>query len=111
MSIPRYHFAWSVSPSTGLIYVAGGLDVDNNRLRDAEVYDVNEHKWEILPPMLQERGHRRSGVFIGEEFIVLGGGVTNRHKCRSFRSECEKLDKEGRYVAFRRKWLKKARGC
>jgi N-acetylneuraminic acid mutarotase len=70
----RSFFAYSVSPD-GLIYVAGGHDDDKNALRAAEAYDVEEDRWEILPPMSQERDECQ-GVFIDGKFTVISGYAT-----------------------------------
>lgn len=70
----RSFFACSVSPD-GLIYVAGGHDGNKNALPDAEAYDVNEDKWEILPPMSQERDECH-GVFMDGKFTVISGYTT-----------------------------------
>lgn len=70
----RSFFACSVSPN-GLIYVAGGHDDNKNALRVAEAYDVEEDKWEILPPMSQERDECQ-GVFMDGKFTVISGYAT-----------------------------------
>jgi len=67
----RSFFACSVSPD-GLIYVAGGHDENKNALRAAEVYDVEEDKWEILPQMSQERDECQ-GMFMDGKFTVISG--------------------------------------
>eukprot|EP00253_Pinus_taeda_P031635 PITA_31635 len=67
----RSFFACSVSPG-GLVYVAGGHDSNTNPLRTAEAYDVKHDKWEILPPMSQERG-RCQGVCLDGKFTVISG--------------------------------------
>eukprot|EP00253_Pinus_taeda_P025186 PITA_25186 len=67
MPTQRYNFACSVSPSTGFIYVAGGTDIAQD-LRTAEAYNVEEDRWETLPPMTQLQGACR-GVFLGEKFL------------------------------------------
>jgi hypothetical protein len=74
MPTTRYLFACSVSSSKGLIYVAGGRDERGNILATAEVYDVEEDKWEILPPMAQKREGSR-GVFFEGKFMVISGGT------------------------------------
>jgi N-acetylneuraminic acid mutarotase len=70
----RSFFACSVSPD-GLIYVAGGHDENKNALWAAEDYDVEEDKWEILPPMSQERDECQ-GVFMDGKFTVISGYTT-----------------------------------
>jgi len=87
MSIARHRFAFSVSPSTGLIYVAGGRNDNGDSVRVAEVYDVEKDRWDILPPMIRERGRGCLGVFIDDAFIVLGGGQINQ-----FDASAEVLD-------------------
>jgi hypothetical protein len=68
MPTPRYSFAYSVDSSTGLVYVAGGVGVyiagrvgfdeplnalaGTRPLVAVEAYNVEEDKWEILPPMI-----------------------------------------------------------
>ena len=71
MPTARSFFACSVSPD-GLIYVAGGKDHNNRAFRAAEVYDVEEDKWKILPPMSQARIECQ-GVFMDGKFIVISG--------------------------------------
>jgi hypothetical protein len=83
MPTHRYSFACSVDSSTGLVYVAGGIEVyqagrvgvDEPRnpvspLADAEAYNVEEDKWEILPPMIQPHGLGCDGVFMEGKFMV-----------------------------------------
>jgi hypothetical protein len=61
----------SVSSSTGLVYVAGGINERSNDLASAEAYNVEEDKWEILPPMIQPHGLGLHSVFIEGKFMVL----------------------------------------
>eukprot|EP01018_Ginkgo_biloba_P021037 Gb_35243 [translate_table: standard] len=70
----RSFFACSVS-SGGLIYVAGGHDENKNALRAAEIYNVEEDMWEILPPMIQPRDECQ-GAFIDGKFYVISGYAT-----------------------------------
>lgn len=70
----RSFFASSVSPD-GLIYVAGGQDNKKSALRTADAYDVKDDKWEVLPPMSQERD-RCHGVFMDGKFSVISGYAT-----------------------------------
>jgi hypothetical protein len=72
MPTTRSYFACSVSSSKGLIYVAGGRDEHGNTLATAEAYDVEADKWEILPPMTQNR-ERSQGVFMDGKFMVISG--------------------------------------
>lgn len=74
MPTVRSFFASSVSPD-GLIYVAGGQDDNKSALRTAAAYDVKHDKWEVLPPMAQERG-RCHGVFLDGKFTVISGYAT-----------------------------------
>jgi hypothetical protein len=68
----RFSFACSVDSSTGLVYVAGGTNKDSRPLAAAEAYNVEEDKWEILPPMIQPHGRRGChGVFMEGKFMVL----------------------------------------
>lgn len=63
--------AYSVSPQ-GLIYVAGGEDVNENLLRSAAVYNVFEDQWKLLPDM--SRGRDMSyGAFLDGKFFVISG--------------------------------------
>jgi hypothetical protein len=75
MPTPRYSFACSVDSSTGLVYVAGGVNErpSGNPLAAAEAYNVEEDKWEILPPMIQPHGLGCDGVFMEGKFMVLSG--------------------------------------
>jgi hypothetical protein len=66
----RRSFACSVDSSTGLVYVAGGVDERRNPLAAAEAYNVEEDKWKILPPMIQPHGLRCDGVFMEGKFMV-----------------------------------------
>jgi hypothetical protein len=43
----------------GLVYVAGGMNKDSLPLAAEEAYNVEEDKWEILPPMIQRPGMRQ----------------------------------------------------
>jgi hypothetical protein len=86
MPTPRYSFACSVDSSTGLVYVAGGVGVyvagrvgvdeplnplaGTRPLAAAEVYNVEEDKWEILPHMIQPHGPACDGVFMEGKFMV-----------------------------------------
>jgi WD40 repeat protein len=74
MPTPRFLFACSVDSSTGLVYVAGGTSKDSHPLVAAESYNVEENKWEILPPMIQPHGGKCHGVFMEGKFMVLSGG-------------------------------------
>ena len=71
MPTPRSFFACSAASSDGLVYVAGGIDETYNPLAAAESYNVEEDRWEILPPMIQPHGKRCHGVFIEGKFMVL----------------------------------------
>jgi hypothetical protein len=77
MPTHRSFFACSVSSSTGLVYVAG-IDQRRNPLEAAEAYNVEEDKWEILPPMIQPHGWGCRGVFNEGKFMVLGRGKSDR---------------------------------
>jgi hypothetical protein len=70
---------WEIlPPSNGLVYVAGGLNEHGNPLAAAEAYNVEEDKWEILPPMIQPHGRRGChGVFMEGKFMVISGGNFN----------------------------------
>jgi hypothetical protein len=72
MPTPRRSFACSVDSSTGLVYVAGGVGVgaETGPLAAAEAYNVEEDKWEILPPMIQPHGLACDGVFMEGKFMV-----------------------------------------
>jgi hypothetical protein len=59
-------------------YVAGGIDERSNPLAAAESYNMEEDKWEMLPPMIQPHGHRCRGVFIESKFMVSGAGDFDR---------------------------------
>eukprot|EP00253_Pinus_taeda_P007624 PITA_07624 len=75
MSTGRIFFACAVSSSKGLIYVAGGEDEHGNSLATAEAYDVEEDRWEVLPPMTQT--HTSAvGVYLEGKFIVITEGST-----------------------------------
>jgi hypothetical protein len=74
MPTRRFLFACSVDSSTGLVYIAGGVDEHGNPLAAAEAYNVEENKWEILPPMIQPHGGECQGVFMEGKFMVLSGG-------------------------------------
>jgi hypothetical protein len=78
MPTPRFLFACSVDSSTGLVYVAGGFDERRNPLAAAEAYNVEEDKWETLPPMIQPHGGECDGVFMEGKFMVLSGGKIDR---------------------------------
>jgi hypothetical protein len=71
MPTPRSFFACSVDSSTGLVYVAGGINEHYKPLAAAEVYNVEEDKWEILPRMIQNHGEGCQGVFMEGKFVVL----------------------------------------
>ena len=72
MPTARSFFACSASSSNGLglVYVAGGMDENYNSLTAAETYNVEEDRWEILPPMIQQHGTCH-GVFIESKFMVV----------------------------------------
>ena len=80
MSTARHSFASSVSSSTGLIYVAGGesAELSENPTAAAEAYNVEEDRWEILPPMIQPRSHDFRGVFIEGKFMVISRDASDR---------------------------------
>ena len=71
MHTPRCAFASCVSSSTGLIYVAGGVDGYSNPLATAETYNVEEDKWEILTAMTQPRSLGFQVFFIEGKFMVI----------------------------------------
>ena len=73
----RFDFSCSLSSSTGLIYVAGESD-NQNELLATETYNVEENTWEILSPMIQPIGEC-DGVFLEDKFIVF-----NRYNSESF---------------------------
>ena len=68
----RIEFASAVSSSKGLIYVAGGEDGRGNSLSTVEAYDVEEDRWEILPPMTHNR-QLSEGVYLDGKFMVISG--------------------------------------
>jgi len=71
----RIFFACSACSSTGLVYVAGGHEGDRDYghdLASAEVYNVEEDNWGILPPMTEKR-LSCEGVFIDGKFMVISG--------------------------------------
>jgi hypothetical protein len=86
MPTPRYLFSCSIDSSTGLVYVAGGVEVyvasrvgvdgplnplaGTHLLAAAEAYNVEEDKWEILPLMIQPHGLGCDGVFMEGKFMV-----------------------------------------
>jgi hypothetical protein len=70
MPTPRCSFACSVDSSTGLVYVAEGVDERCNPLAAAEAYNVEEDEWEILPPMIQPHSLGCDGVFMEGKFMV-----------------------------------------
>jgi len=45
-------FACFVSSSSGIVYIIGGIDQCHNPLEVVEAYNMEEDKWEILPPMI-----------------------------------------------------------
>ena len=51
-------------------YVAEAYNVGSNPLAVAEAYNVEEDKWEILPPMIQPHGLGCDGVFMEGKFMV-----------------------------------------
>ncbi|GLJ04650.1 hypothetical protein SUGI_0000610 [Cryptomeria japonica] len=75
MPTVRTFFACTVSPSDGLIYVAGGHDDNKNALRTAEVYNMEQDRWETLPPMSQDRDECH-GVYLDGSFYVISGYTT-----------------------------------
>lgn len=66
--------ALSVSPE-GLVYIAGGVDSDDNALRGAAVYSVEEDEWKLLPDMSQGRFNCYS-EFRDGKFFVIGDDAT-----------------------------------
>ncbi|GLJ34522.1 hypothetical protein SUGI_0694220 [Cryptomeria japonica] len=77
-----YPFACCASPD-GSIYIAGGYNKyggNNDHLREAAIYKVDEDKWELLPEMPQEIGNCK-GVFIEGMFYVIG--IVN-NRCQRF---------------------------
>jgi hypothetical protein len=66
--------------STGLVYVASGVgvyvtgrvgvDEPLNPLAVAEAYNVEEDKWEILPPIIQPHSLGSDSVFMEGKFMV-----------------------------------------
>jgi hypothetical protein len=54
------------------VYVAGRVGVDEplNPLAIAEAYNMEEDKWEILPPMIQPHGLGCDNVFMEGKFMV-----------------------------------------
>jgi len=77
MPTARSGFACCVSSCNGLVYVAGGVNEDFHPLAGAEAYNLDEDKWEILPPMIQPHGPGCHGVFMEGKFMVLSGGEIN----------------------------------
>jgi hypothetical protein len=78
--------ACSIDSPTGLVYVAGGVGVyiagkvgvneplnplvGTCPLAAAEAYNVEEDKWEIIPPMIQPHGLGCDSVFMEGKFMV-----------------------------------------
>ncbi len=54
----------------GLIYIAGGYDSDDEELCTATVYDIEEEKWEYLPPMIWSEC-KCDSVFTDDKLYVL----------------------------------------
>lgn len=63
--------ACSVS-AEGLVYVAGGMDRNDNAVRGAAVYNVEKDEWKLLPHMNQKWDHC-FGTFIDGKFTVIDG--------------------------------------
>jgi hypothetical protein len=57
--------------------LAGSMSVPTI-LASAEAYNVEEDKWEILPPMIQPHDWGCRSIFIEEKFMVLGRGKFDR---------------------------------
>ncbi|WCJ32499.1 Galactose oxidase/kelch repeat superfamily protein [Euphorbia peplus] len=90
MSVSRSFFACAViGPST--IYVAGGHDGQKNALKSAEVYDVEENVWRMLPDMEEERDECQGLVWEDNSkfFVVSGYGTDSQGQ---FRSDAECFD-------------------
>ncbi|GKU92280.1 hypothetical protein SLEP1_g6030 [Rubroshorea leprosula] len=92
MSVPRSFFACAVVSGTK-VYVAGGHDDQKNALRSAEVYDVEEDRWEMLPDMAEERDECQGLSWDGDSrFWVVSGYGTERQG--EFGSDAECYDPE-----------------
>lgn len=75
MNQPRCLFA---SASLGSIaIIAGGIDMNGNVLKSAELYDSLTERWETLPNMHSPR-RSCSGFFMDNKFYVIGGMTTVR---------------------------------
>ncbi|GKV06198.1 hypothetical protein SLEP1_g18112 [Rubroshorea leprosula] len=91
MSVARSFFACAVVGSK--VYVAGGHDNQKNALRFAEVYDVGENRWKMLPDMAEERDECQGLSWEGDSrFWVVSGYGTERQG--EFRSDAECFDPE-----------------
>ncbi|GLJ14056.1 hypothetical protein SUGI_0224820 [Cryptomeria japonica] len=71
----RVDFCCSVDSAKGLLYIAGGCNSDEDEdyddgLRTAAVYDVEEEKWEYLPPMIWSE-YKCHSVFTDDKFYVM----------------------------------------
>lgn len=99
----RYLFAYAACSSTGRIYFAGGHDGHHNALATAEAYDVEEDKWEVLPPMSQPRNDCR-GVCTEGKFVVLGGFRKDGALRRAERSAEVFDSREGRWTRLENMW-------
>ncbi|GLJ06603.1 hypothetical protein SUGI_0042840 [Cryptomeria japonica] len=74
--MPTFRSLFSCSCSSfSLIYVAGGHEDDKNALRSAEVYDVEDDRWDVLPDMNEGRDECAS-VFIDGILFVMSGYTT-----------------------------------
>lgn len=91
MPTPRSFFA-AAATSTGDVYVAGGHDGQKNALGSAEVYDVADDRWWVLPPMSEERDESQGLSFGDSKFWVVSGYSTESQG--RFRSDAEVFDPE-----------------
>jgi hypothetical protein len=62
------------------IYVTGGQrghDCGSTLLRSAQVYDPSSDTWRDLPPLPFALSHHEPSVFVWNDQVVIGGGITD----------------------------------
>lgn len=50
--------------------MVGEINEDNEYVETTKVYNVEEDKWEMLPPMMEHPGKACEGVFVDGKFMV-----------------------------------------
>ncbi|GLJ14053.1 hypothetical protein SUGI_0224780 [Cryptomeria japonica] len=91
----------SLDSAKGLIYIAGGRHSDEGELRTAIVYDIQEEKWEYLPPMIWS-GYNCHSVFTDDKLYVVSHAKGHLQTYDPNRRQWSAINMQPSFAAFER---------